>query len=748
MSVHGGNRGPDPDDRNPLVTSSGLRAVLAHVDEPVICCDEFGTVRFVNDAFRTLLGYAPELFVGRNIVEIVHPDQIDDAVQAIARWEGRTGTPRGEPVRVKAADGSWTEVRYDAVLGQDFGEIGSLIVTLRPESSVEFAERELRARALNDDRIIRMSTVFLNLPTDDFDRGIETVVSELGSLEDVTRVSVWRAKGDRIVRRAAWEARIGAPRVELDPRIRISDFASLRRASEGKDTLLSEPWHHGPEFERERTMFLAAETTNCLICPMIGGDEFVGIIMVESTLNQEFGATHLSATRSASAILAEAFLRNEIEQRLATQALTDRVTGMSNRWAFDVELECALDDLSEGQLDGVALAIVDLDRFKTVNDAYGHGVGDRVLLEIAQRFRSRTTPGTTLARLGGDEILILLAGVAGPDEAVRNIETLLRSLDVPFELPGAAVALTASAGVAFTSDPDCEVGELMGKADVAMYHVKSEGGDGVALADPDAHRDRSARLRLESELHDAIDADRILVHYQPEYDLATGKLLGAEALARWMHPRRGLLTASEFVPLVEGGNYISMLGRQVLHRACRTAATWCGRANPEPFLLRVNVSSRQLRQADFVDQVADVLADTGYPAESLCLELTESMLLTDPLMAAERFSQLRELGVGLAIDDFGTGYSSYLQLRSLPLTALKIDRSFVTELPESHTDSAIVVATLDLAAALGLTVTAEGVETEVQRDALVRLGCHAAQGFLLGRPMSAEHFVELFGTAA
>lgn len=739
-------QGPTEEQR--VATTAGLRAVLAHVDEVVLCCDEFGTVRFVNDAFRVMLGYAPELFVGRNITEIVHPDQIDEAIEAMARWEGRVGAPRGEPVTVQTVDGAWIDVLYDAVIGPDFGDIGSLVVTLRPESLAGVAERELRARALNDDRIVRLSSIFLSLPTEDFEKGLEVATAELGSLEDVTRVSIWRADGTRLIRRSKWASVIGEPGLPLPKGLRLADFVSLQMAAAGRDTFFQRPWNLGPEYEAERVVFERAGTAASIISPMIAGDEFVGIVWVETTLKQDFRATHLAATHSACAILAEAFLRNDVERRLATQALTDRVTGMANRWAFDVELDCALDDLNDGTLEGIALALIDLDRFKTVNDTYGHAIGDRLLFEVAERFRSHAAPGVTLARLGGDEILVLMAGVDGPDDAVHGVEGLLRSLDVPFHLPGAVLALTASAGVAFTADGSTEPSELMGKADVAMYDVKSQGGGGVAVADAGAHRARSARLRREAELREALESRSLQVYYQPEYELATNRLLGAEALVRWDHPHHGLLSASEFIPIAEGAGMVSALGSQVLRTACRAGAEWARRSPSSEFLLRVNVASTQLRQRDFVESVADVLEDTRCPAEALCLELTESSLLTDPEVAAERLRQLRELGVGLAVDDFGTGYSSYLQLRSLPLTALKIDRSFVTELPSSHTDAAIVSATLDLARALGLTATAEGVETEIQRAALIDLGCRSAQGFLLGRPMPAESFEKLLEPAA
>lgn len=735
-------------DEELVATRAGVRALLAHIDEVVICCDEYGTVRFVNEAFQTLLGYSPELFVGRNIVEIVHPEELDDVVAAIARWEGRSGVPRGEPVTVRTVDGSWVKVRYDAAVGPDFGTVGSLIITLRPEATLDLAERELRARVVNDDRIIRLSSVFLNLSSDDFEDGLQAAVSELATLEDVTRVSVWRTDGDRIHRRASWAAAVGEPRLALPPRMRISSFVSLRRAAEGDDTFLRKPWTLGPEYEPERRLFEKAGTAASMIAPMMAGDEFVGIVWIESTVKPDFGATHHAALRSACAILAEAFLRNEVERSLATQALTDRVTGMANRWAFDVELECALDDLTSGSLAGMALAIVDLDRFKNVNDTYGHAVGDRLLFDVAERLRAQPGDDVTLARLGGDEILVLFTDVAHADDALRRTEELLGALDRPFDLPGGAMTLTASAGVAFNVDGDTEMTELMNKADVAMYQVKSRGGDGVELADAHAHRQRSARLRLEHDLARTIAVDGLDVYFQPEFELLSGRLLGAEALVRWNHARYGLLAASEFITMAESGGMITVLGRQVLTRACRIATPWSERLGPDRFLLRVNVAAQQLRQVDFVQQVADVLDDTGFPADSLCLELTESTLLSDPSVASHRFGELRRLGVGLAVDDFGTGYSSYLQLRSLPLTALKIDRSFVTDLPTSSTDGAIVAATLDLAKALGLDATAEGVETDAQLAALIRLGCRSAQGYLLGRPMPAESFETLIEDAA
>lgn len=727
------------------VTSAGMRALLEHVDEVVICCDADGTIRFASNSFRTLLGYAPELFIGRNIIEIVHPDRVEEAINALSRWNGRIGTPRGDPTTVKTADGEWIDVRYDAAIGDDFGDCGTLVLTVRPEGTLNRSERELRARARNDDRLVRLATAFLNLPTDEFGQGVDITAAELGSLENVTRVSVWRMIDEQLVRQASWQAAISAPKVPLSRRIRVNEYASTARAAKGDDVMLTNPWLFDDSFAADKALFDAAGVTSCLICPMFAGDEFVGIIMLESTLPDSFGAVHLSATHSACAVLAEAFLRNDAERLLAKHAHSDRVTGLANRWAFDVDLECALDDLKDGTLSGIALAVVDLDRFKVVNDTFGHSVGDHLLAEVALRLRRHADGNTTLARLGGDEILVLIQGVPDADEAIQRIEALMSALKMPFNLPTGVMSLTASVGVSHTTDGDTEMGELMSQADVAMYRMKAIGGDAIALADPDSHIARSQRLRRENDLARAVEAGTLSAHFQPEYELATGKLLGAEALVRWQHPRDGLLSAAEFVPLIETSGLVEEMGRQVLRSACAQWAQWVEENPGDHLLLRVNVAARQLRQDSFVYQVEDVIKEAGLAPEHLCLELTESSLLDDPQAAASRFAELRALGVGLAIDDFGTGYSSYLQLRSLPLTALKIDRSFVTDLPTSHTDRAIVAATLELARALELTVTAEGVETQEQRDVLIELGCPSAQGYLLGRPMPAKDFAALLG---
>ena len=388
------------------------------------------------------------------------------------------------------------------------------------------------------------------------------------------------------------------------------------------------------------------------------------------------------------------------------------------------------------------MALIDLDRFKLVNDALGHSAGDVLLAAVAARLLGAADDETLVARLGGDELLVLITDSPTAEESHTRLERLLGSLELPFHVAGETLSVSASVGLVHASDGSTDPEDLLRRADVAMYRAKAVGGDSIDLDLAERDPDEWSQLQLEAELRRALVDDDLQVHYQGEWDLVTGELLGAEALVRWDHPAKGLMTAAEFVPLAEERGLINLLGRRVLARACHDMAASIGL---QPFVLRVNLAAAQLRQADLADQIADVLEDGGLEPGALCLELTESTLLADPLGSERIFASLRDLGVGLAIDDFGTGYSSLGQLRHMPITALKIDRSFVAGLPGSEVDRAIVRTTVQLAEALDVTVTAEGVETDAERDALIDLGCRRGQGYLLSYPEPLEAFRERLG---
>jgi len=605
--------------------------------------------------------------------------------------------------------------------------------------------QDQRLRELNEDRLVRLASSFLHYPVEQFDRGLVDTVEELAGLEWVSRVSVWRLEGRRAVRRALWEASVDAPALALLDRIRIDQWPAVERLAQGEEIHVLTPRQVADDADDSRRMEEAG-VRSLLAVPMMAGGACTGFLMLEGTEAEgAFGAIHVTALRSAAAILAEAFVRNEAERRLAEQLRTDHVTGLASRWAFDEVLDDALDRLARDHSPGFALALVDIDRFRVVNDALGHTAGDRLLADVAARLTGVAGPRTTLARLGGDKLLVLHDGEAALDGALARTQDLLDALRAPFDLGGSPVALTASVGLVHAGDASADAVELLRRADLALKRAKEHGGDTIEVDDEHLRERVAERLHREADLRAAVAGDGIEVHYQGEWNLVTGELLAVEALARWQHPTEGLLEAGAFIPLAEESKVIGELGLRVLREACAALGSWRAEGRAQDLLLRVNISARQLRNDDLADQVSDALADSGVPASALCLELTESTLLIDPEGSLARLERLRELGVGLAVDDFGTGYSSLLYLKRLPVTAVKIDRAFVRDLPDPPSDRAIVQAVVHLADALQISCTAEGVETVEQRDALVALGCIRAQGFLLARPEPVATFAARLG---
>jgi diguanylate cyclase (GGDEF)-like protein len=388
--------------------------------------------------------------------------------------------------------------------------------------------------------------------------------------------------------------------------------------------------------------------------------------------------------------------------------------------------------------------LLDLDRFKVVNDSLGHAAGDELLVQLGARLRSIARPGDTVARLGGDEFAILLEDVRSAADTVRVVERVLNAARAPFDLDGHELFVTASVGVAFGTPGSISQAELMRQADVALYRAKSGGRDHFVVFDDEMNSRALERLDIESDLRHALERGELLLHYQPEVDLLSGRIVGVEALARWQHPRRGLLSPAAFIGVAEETGLILPLGQWVLEAACRQARVWqqasCG---SEPFLMSVNLSVRQFQQLDLAERVEGALRAAGLAAEQLRLEITESMLLDLSGLAPGALENLRGLGVSLALDDFGTGYSSLGLLRSLPVSTLKVDRAFVTGLPDSGPNLAIVQAVVRLAHALGLRVVAEGIETPAEAAALRDAGCDRGQGYHFARPLPAEQVTDL-----
>jgi diguanylate cyclase (GGDEF)-like protein len=425
-------------------------------------------------------------------------------------------------------------------------------------------------------------------------------------------------------------------------------------------------------------------------------------------------------------------------ERLAHDATHDGLTGLPNRSFIMGQLERSLPRTSPEQ--SLSLLFIDLDGFKPINDSLGHGVGDDVLIEVARRLATTTRPTDTVARLAGDEFLIVCRGLPDVLDAITVAERVLAAIAprIPVQTSDHElrhVSLGASIGVTHVTDPATSPEELIRDADVAMYRAKELGRGRIEIFDQALRADAEQRQQMREDLGQAITGREIEVHYQPIVELEDGRIKGFEALVRWDHPERGLLAPGAFMATAESSGLIVSLGAHVLREACRQLAIWqADSAMPRGLHMSVNLSAKQLLDGDIADVVAAAVSDAGIDPQSLWLEITESSLLTDADNAAGMLLKLRETGVRLAVDDFGTGYSSLQHLKLFPLDVIKVDRSFVSGLGEDDGDEAIVRSVIELAGAFGFTVVAEGVETPLQRTWLIDLGCELAQGYLFARP--------------
>jgi diguanylate cyclase (GGDEF)-like protein/PAS domain S-box-containing protein len=433
------------------------------------------------------------------------------------------------------------------------------------------------------------------------------------------------------------------------------------------------------------------------------------------------------------------------QAQLAHLAHHDPLTDLPNRLLFHDRLGHAL---SRADRDGSQLGVlfIDLDRFKHINDSLGHLAGDGLLQEVARRLTGAVRREDTVARMGGDEFTLLLEDLRRPEDAAVLARKLLEALGDPYAIAGRELFVTASVGISLYPRDGRSAEELVRNADAAMYQAKDAGRNGYHFYTPELTAAALQRVHLEADLRRALGRGELVVHYQPQIELGSGRLIGAEALVRWRHPEQGLIAPDRFIHLAEDTGLIIELGELVLRAACRQAMDWLASGVPIE-RIAVNVSAQQVQRSDFVGTVRDVLADTGLPPRHLELEVTETFIMGQAEEGIRALHQLREMGVRLAVDDFGTGYSSLGYLKRLPIHMLKIDRSFVSELHGDSEDLAIAKAVIALGRTLGLQVIAEGVEHDDQAGLLLAEGCHYAQGYLFGRPVEGADFARHWASA-
>ena len=439
--------------------------------------------------------------------------------------------------------------------------------------------------------------------------------------------------------------------------------------------------------------------------------------------------------------LTHAIERKRAEYQLVHQALHDALTGLPNRALSPHRLKPAL---ARPRRSGAPLAVLflDFDNFKQINDSRGHAAGDRLLATLGERLSGLLRPMDTIARFGGDEFTFLFEGFTSEREVVLIADRICQAAALPIDVAGVQLKVTVSVGIALLADPDVTPETIIREADAAMYRAKERGRSRYELFDEESRRRAMERIELEAAIRQAVEQGELRVHYQPSLLLhALGEVSGVEALVRWQHPRRGLIAAREFMPLAADIGLVVPIGRFVLEQSLTQLARW--RARKPGMTISLNVSSAQLLDPALPSSLIDAIRAGELDPAAVCLEVAERELAEDPDAAISALEKLKATGVRIAIDDFGTGYSPLATLRELPIDALTTDPRFIAGLGAAAEDAAVVAALVELGHALGLDVVAEGVETEAQLDQLRELGCDAAQGYAIGRPVSGEQLEAL-----
>jgi len=663
-----------------------FRSLADNVPDNIVRYDCEGRVLYVNPCLERTLGHRADDMLGRTAREIAPDGRFDRLERAV-----RQVAASGECIEIEqTVPGPRGETRYHVIrivaeAGPD-GRAASVLAVGRDLTAQKLAEEELRLAA----SVFRNSAEGV-LVTD----AAGIIVSVNPAFTDITSYTAAEALGQK---------------------------PSLLRSD-----------RQGPEFYRAMWAALTTEGRwqGEIWNRRKGGEAYLEWLTI-TRIDDDAG----TPVRYAAVFHDITEMRRK-DERIHHLAFHDALTGLPNRTLMQDRLQHAL---ARAQREGRRLAVtfIDLDRFKEVNDALGHDVGDLLLQEVARRIQRRLRAADTVARLGGDEFVLLMEELKEAGHCASLAQQLIGEIAQPMHLRGRIVQIGASMGMAFYPEDGANAVELMKRADLAMYAAKSAGRNTYRFFQQDMLERTSQRLSLEMDLRRAIAHGHLELHYQPRVELATGEPRGVEALVRWRHPVRGLLPPSEFIPLAEESALILELGEWVLGEACRQAADW--RARGRGLRIAVNVSARQLEAGDLVERIGALARHHGIAPTDLEVELTESAVMANPAQAAGLLARLRRLGVTVAVDDFGTGYSSLAYLRRLPIDILKIDRSFVVDADRDEEDAQIVKTILALGQSLRLTVVAEGIETVRQAELLQSLGCTLAQGYLFSRPLPAREF--------
>lgn len=683
------------------------RTILETIEEGYYETDLAGNFSFVNDAMTSSFKYERD-----ELLKLNYRDYTDEATAELVFRTFNKVFKSGEPVsnlefEITRKDGtrmnsetSVTLIRDDA--GEAIGFRG-VVRDVTNRKLAEIMERRSASRLAAADAALRDSEYKLRTLFTSMNEGL-TQVDNNESIQFVN---------DRLCEMTGYTREEMIGKVTLD--LLFDDEGRQTVAKENKDR------HKGLSSQYEARIRKKS-------------GEMMWVLISGAPIQDETGK--LTGTLGMFMDISE---RKRVEEQLVHDAFHDGLTGLANRALFMDHLRLTVERGRSPHSNPYAVLFLDFDRFKVINDSLGHAEGDELLKQIAHRLGLISRTGDLLARLGGDEFVVLLTEMVEASDAIQVARRIQEDLKQPFNLCGNEVFISASIGIALSTDGVRQAEDMLRDADIAMYRAKAKGKARYQVFNETLRAVATTRLQIETEMRQGLDRNEFEIHYQPIIELKTGRLTGFEALARWRHPVKGMVPPDEFIPAAEDSGIILQLGNWILTESCRQMREWqANMPDTASLVVNVNLSSKQFLQSDLAEQVSEVLAATGLSPRCLKLEITESYLLENSDRAVKIMNRLRKLGVELSLDDFGTGYSSLSYLHRLPLNSLKIDRSFVGRVTSNAENSEIVRTIIELAQNLKLEVIAEGVETAKQLAKLKRLNCGYGQGYYFSRPMEAE----------
>jgi diguanylate cyclase (GGDEF)-like protein/PAS domain S-box-containing protein len=694
----------------------------------------------VNKAWEAFFGVSRQAFLGKTVHDL-YPGNPEIAKRLHeddqAMWD-HPGT-RSSETTITTADGELhNAIFYKATFSGADGEIAGLIGTIVDITERKQAERRLTlehavTRMLSEaDRSSGIMSMIIQIIGEAFGCACGAYWVEDVQEQEMVCAESWSVQSAEIMEFAERNRQIRYPR-------QMSGGLFMRAWSSGEPVWVNDVTQDTGF--RRAPLAAKAGLHGAFAFPVRSGNDILGVMEFFSLASYPPDDALLRSTRAIGSQIGMFIARRQVEERIRHLAHHDELTGLANRSMFS---QCLSHALAQARRNGMQLAIlfIDLDRFKNVNDTLGHGAGDSVLKEVAERLHGCLRESDTVGRLGGDEFVVLLEGMPQPMHGAEVAQKILAVLARPFAVNAQEFHLTASIGISTYPADSSDIQSLMKNADIAMYHAKELGKNNFQFFSMQRNIHTMERLVLESSLRQALDGSEFVLHYQPKVDVRSGRISGMEALVRWQHPRRGVIPPMQFIPLAEETGLIVPIGEWVLRTACARNKAWQNLGLP-PLCISVNLSARQFIHKNLLKDVARVLNETGLDAAFLELEITESVVMHDPEHAVELLNALKAMGISISMDDFGTGYSSLSYLKRFPIDSLKIDRSFIKDLPLDDDDAAITRAIIAMAHGLKLKVTAEGVETGEQLSFLSAHQCDEIQGFYFSKPLPEDEFILL-----